>query len=61
LRKGVWAKTKGKSKTFYNKHVKKLHELRRFDSSSSSSNTKKKKKGSKKNKGTRKINRIIKK
>lgn len=52
LRKGVWAKTKGKSKAFYNKHVKKLHELRRFDSSSS--NTKKKKKGSKKNKGTRK-------
>lgn len=54
LRKGVWAKTKGKSKAFYNEHVKKLHELRRFASSSSSSNTKKKKKGSKKNKGTRK-------
>ena len=54
LRKGVWAKTKGKSKAFYNKHVKKLHELRRFASSSSSSNTKKKMKGSKKNKGTRK-------
>ena len=52
LRKGVWAKTKGKSKAFYNKHVKKLYELRRF--ASSSSNTKKKKKGSKKNKGTRK-------
>jgi hypothetical protein len=54
LRKGVWAKTKGKSKAFYNKHVKKLHELRRFASSSSSNNTKKKKKGSKKNNGTRK-------
>lgn len=54
LRKGVWAKTKGKSKAFYTKHVKKLHELRRFASSSSSSNTKKKKKGSKKNKGTQK-------
>ena len=54
LRKGVWAKTKGKSMAFYNKHVKKLHELRRFASSSSGSNTKKKKRGSKKNKGTRK-------
>ena len=54
LRKGVWAKTKGKSNAFYNKHVKKLHELRRYVSASSSSNTKKKKKGSKKNKGTRK-------
>jgi|UniRef100_A0A6C0IKX5 hypothetical protein len=52
LRKGVWEKTKGKSKAFYNKHVKKLHALRRF--ASSSSDTKKKKKGSKKNKGTRK-------
>ena len=50
LRKGVWAKTKGKSKAFYNKHVKKLYELRRI----ASSGTKKKKKGSKKNKGTRK-------
>jgi hypothetical protein len=54
LRKGVWEKTKGKSNAFYNKHVKKLHELRRFVSSSSSSDTKKKKKGSKKNKRTRK-------
>ena len=52
LRKGVWAKTKGKSKAFYNKHVKKLHELRRF--ALSGDKTKKKKKGSKKNKGTRK-------
>jgi hypothetical protein len=52
LRKGVWAKTKGKSKAFYTKHVKKLHELRRF--ASSGDKTKKKKKGSKKNKGTRK-------
>ena len=50
LRKGVWEKTKGKSKAFYNKHVKKLYELRRF----ASSGTNKKKKGSKKNKGTRK-------
>ena len=52
LRKGVWAKTKGKSKALYTKHVKKLHELRRF--ASSGDKTKKKKKGSKKNKGTRK-------
>jgi hypothetical protein len=52
LRRGVWMNTKGKSKAFFNKHVKKLHELRRFDSSSS--DTKKKNKGSKKNNRTRK-------
>ena len=62
LRKGVWAKTKGKSKAFYKKHTQKLHELRRFASSNSSNIvTKKKKRGSKKTKGTRKINRITKK
>lgn len=48
LRKGVWAKTKGKSKAFYNNHIKKLHELRRFASSRT------KKKINAKNKKTRK-------
>lgn len=52
LRRGVWLKTKGKSKDFYTKHINQLHKLRRIGSSGS--NTKKKKKIGKKNKGTRK-------
>jgi len=48
LRKGVWAKTKGKTKAFYKKHTQKLNELRRFASSSSSSKSTKKKQSKKK-------------
>lgn len=47
LRKGVWEKTKGKSKSFFDKHVKELHTLRRVvtqKQNSKNNSTKKKNK-----------------
>jgi hypothetical protein len=51
LRKGVWEKTKGKSKEFYNKHTQQLLKLRRINSTAPNKSTKKNKK---KKIGTRK-------
>jgi len=41
LRKGVWEKTKGKTKAFYKNHINKLYKLRQINSSSRKNKTKK--------------------